>query len=94
MWWSMLSDQVACIYPHKPQLAEISFFQQVQDRSNVILSCHNTSSISVVFIGYIIQPIDVSSKGQLLRENRIKIAFFGIDLADRRGPGQEKECRL
>lgn len=35
-----LSDQVACVHPHKPQLAEIGFFQQFQNGVDVILSCH------------------------------------------------------
>ena len=34
------SDQVACVHPHKPQLAEIGFFQQFQNGVDVILSCH------------------------------------------------------
>ena len=32
------SDQVACVHPHKPQLAEIGFFQQFQNGVDVILS--------------------------------------------------------
>lgn len=37
-YWS--ADQVARVYPHKPQLAEICFFQQFQNGVDVILSCH------------------------------------------------------
>lgn len=35
-----LSDQAACVHLHKPQLAEIGFFQQLQNGVDVILSCH------------------------------------------------------
>ena len=34
----MSADQAACVYPHKPQLAEIGFFQQFQNGVDVILS--------------------------------------------------------
>jgi hypothetical protein len=34
------SDQVACVHPHKPQLAEIGFFQQFQNGVDVILASH------------------------------------------------------
>nr|DAX29504.1 MAG TPA: hypothetical protein [Caudoviricetes sp.] len=34
------SDQVACVHPHKPQLAEIGFFQQFQNGVDGFLSCH------------------------------------------------------
>ena len=34
------ADQVACVHPHKPQLAEIGFSQQFQNGVDVILSGH------------------------------------------------------
>lgn len=54
------SDQVACVHPHKPQLAEIGFFQQFQNGIDVILSCH----VAILRFGFmsksIIQPFGVN----------------------------------
>ena len=54
------SDQMACVYPHKPQLAEIGFFQQFQNGIDVILSCH----VAILRFGFmlknIIQPFGVN----------------------------------
>nr|DAP42203.1 MAG TPA: hypothetical protein [Caudoviricetes sp.] len=44
------SDQVACVHPHKPQLAEIGFFQQFQNGVDVILSCHFFAALLYVFL--------------------------------------------
>ena len=53
------SDQVACVHPHKPQLAEIGFFQQFQNGIDVILSCH----VAILRFGFmfknIVQPFGV-----------------------------------
>lgn len=40
------SDQVACVHPHKPQLAEIGFFQQFQNGVDGFLASHFITSRS------------------------------------------------
>lgn len=54
------SDQMACVYPHKPQLAEIGFFQQFQNGVDVILACHLLCiPLAVVVLALIIQLFGV-----------------------------------
>lgn len=53
------SDQVACVHPHKPQLAEIGFFQQFQNGIDVILSCHVAILRFSFMFKNIIQPFGV-----------------------------------
>ena len=71
------SDQVACVHPHKPQLAEIGFFQQFQNGVDVILSCHDAAPpTAVVLFAHIIQLFAVSCKQYYLRKNRMKNWIF------------------
>lgn len=54
------SDQVACVHPHKPQLAEIGFFQQFQNGVDGFLSCHVAALQSSFIFENIIQPLGVA----------------------------------
>ena len=54
------SDQVACVHPHKPQLAEIGFFQQFQNSVDGFLSCHVAALRFGFMFKNIIQPFDVN----------------------------------
>nr|DAK66679.1 MAG TPA: hypothetical protein [Caudoviricetes sp.] len=57
-----LPKQVDRVDPHKPQLAEIGFFQQPHDIVDIVLSCHHSRCISltVVISAYIIQLFGVA----------------------------------
>lgn len=54
------SDQVACVHPHKPQLAMVSPFQQFHDGVDQFLACHLLCiSLAVVTFVCIIQLLGV-----------------------------------